>query len=255
MKAITFIAVACMSMWIANDVNAQQSGKNIQQDQGQEQAEGQQGKRGRKGRRGQRGAEGKSEEAGQGKGRGRRGGGQMLDMLLKRFDKDQNGAISLEEAPERMKQRFGKMDADGDKSISKAEIEAAFAKMQGGQNGKGQKRGKGKKGAKGEKGKGQKGKGAAGKRGREAMDFSKILEASDKDNDGMLSIDEAPERMKRAFDRIDADSSGTITSEELKSAMSKMKQRGGAKGRNKADEGKNKGPQKPKRPPMDNGGV
>lgn len=249
MKAITLIAFAVMSMWISGDANAQVEGKQAQQKQEQEQVEGQKGKRGRKGRRGQRGAKGKMEQ-GQAQGR-RRGGPQMMEMMFNRFDADKNGSISAEEAPERMQQRFDKLDTNGDKSISKEELQAAFANMRGGQ-GKG--RGEKGKGAKGQQGaKGQKGR--RGQMGRGQMDFSKMLESADKNKDGAISMDEAPERMKRSFDRIDADSSGTISKEELKAAMSKMRQRGGAKGRNKADEGKNKAPQKPKRPPMDNGGA
>lgn len=254
MKAITFIAFACMSMWIADDASAQKRNNDNKPDQEQEQVEGENGKQGRKGRRGQRGTQGQRAGETQGKGR-RRGGAQMLDKLIQRFDRDKNGSISIEEAPERLKQRFGKMDTNGDKSISKEEMTAAFANMRGGEKGKGQ-RGKGEKGGKRKGDKGAKGdKNAGGKQGRGAMDFSKLLKTADKNADGMISIEEAPERMKKGFDRIDADSSGTIDENELKAAMSKMKQRGGAKGRNKADEGKNKAPQKPKRPPMDDGGA
>ena len=244
MKAITLIAFVLMSMWISAEAIAQVQGDDAQQDQ--KQVEGKDGKRARKGQSGARGQRGEGEAPGR-----RRGGPQMMEMIFSRFDADKNGSISTEEAPRRMKQRFDKLDANGDKSISREELQSAFANMRGGERGKGKgqlgRADKGKKGAKGQKG-------GKGQMGRGQMDFSKLLETADKNKDGAISLDEAPERMKRGFDRIDADSSGTISEEELKSAMSKMRQRGGAKGRNKADEGKNKAPQKPKRPPMDDQG-
>ena len=45
------------------------------------------------------------------------------------FDADGDGKLSLEEAPERMKARFGDMDADGDGFATRAEVNAFSQKM------------------------------------------------------------------------------------------------------------------------------
>jgi Ca2+-binding EF-hand superfamily protein len=188
----------------------------------------------------------------EGQGRGQRGGAQMIEMLFNRFDADKNGSISSSEAPDRMKQRFDQLDANGDKSISKQEFETAMSKMRGQRGDKGNAgQGKAGKGKQGQGGKGNNGA-AGGKKGRRQFDPANLLKMADKNNDGEISLAEAPERMKRSFDRLDADSSGSVTAEELKAGMAKMRERGGkSKGRNKADDGKNKMPQKPKRPPFD----
>ena len=83
------------------------------------------------------------------------------------------------------------------------------------------------------------------------LDQAKLMERADTNKDGVLSLDETPDRMKKMFDRIDADSSGTVGAAELKAAFEKMKQRGGGKaiGRNKSANPENKLPKKPKRPP------
>jgi hypothetical protein len=72
------------------------------------------------------GAGGGGEGAGNAKGRSGSGG---LD--LKALDKDSDGKLSLEEAPERMKESFSKIDADGDGFIDAKELGAIRRKMQG----------------------------------------------------------------------------------------------------------------------------
>jgi RND family efflux transporter MFP subunit len=71
------------------------------------------------------GASGGGEGAGNAKGRS--GGG--LD--LKALDKDADGKLSLEEAPERMKESFSKIDADGDGFVDAKELAAVRRRMQG----------------------------------------------------------------------------------------------------------------------------
>ena len=92
------------------------------------------------------------------------------------------------------------------------------------------------------------------------MDPEKMLQFMDKNKDGVIGLDEAPERMKSRFDRLDADGSGTISSQELKSAFEKMGQ--GGKGQGGKQVGRNKSanpdatkPVKPKRPPMADDGT
>lgn len=297
MKALTFIAIAAMSMWISGTAIAQQPNQtegnpSLPQVEGNE-AAGQRGQgKGRRGGRrgmqqGQQGQQGQGQGKGQGRrgkgqqgqGQGRRGGAQMMEFLFKRFDKNQDGKISQSEAPDRMKERFGNLDTNSDKSVSKEELQAAFEKMSGqgggrgkgkgeGQNGAG--KGKGKNGAgKGQgkngagKGEGKKGAGKGQRQGQRGgmMDPEKMLQFMDKNKDGVIALDEAPEKMKSRFDRLDADGSGTITSEELTSAFEKM-QKGGKGGKDGKQIGRNKSanpeatkPVKPKRPPMADGGA
>ncbi len=236
MRTFTFIAVAVMSMWISGEANAQKPAKQTQSDN---QTDGENARQGRRGRRGQ-GQQGQARGRGQqGQVQGkkqRRGGPQMMEMLFTRFDSDKNGSISLEEAPERMKQRFEKLDANSDKSVSKEELQAAF-QMMGGEQGKGK------------KGEGKKGRG-------QMMDPAKMIQKADANKDGVISLDEAPERMKKNFDRMDADASGTVTADELKAAFEKMKRKGGgAAGRNRSANPEDKLPKQPKRPPMADKGA
>ncbi|QEG24430.1 EF-hand domain-containing protein [Mariniblastus fucicola] len=280
MRTFTFIAIATVSMWIAADANAQQNDTETdikpvpEQLEDNPAGEGQRGK-GRRGNRGRRGAQqGKGMQQGQGRRRGQgegRGSAQMMEMLFTRLDADKSGSISLDEAPDRLKDRFAKLDSNGDESVSKDEFQASFANRGEGAKGK-EGAGKGRRGGKGKEGAGKgrrggKGKDGAGKgnqqRRGQMMDPAAMIERSDANNDGSISLDEAPERLKQRFDRLDADSSGTITADELKSAFEKMKQggmrgkggKGGQVGRNKsADENATK-PVKPSRPPMDDEGA
>ena len=85
-----------------------------------------------------------------------------------------------------------------------------------------------------------------------------MLQYMDKNKDGVIGLDEAPERMKSRFDRLDTDGSGTISSEELSSAFANMGQGGkGGKqiGRNKSANPEATKPVKPKRPPMADDGA
>ncbi len=82
------------------------------------------------------------------------GRGPSMDFL----DKDKDGKISKEEAPDRMKERFAQIDTNADGYVDKAEMEKLIARFRE-MGGKG--KGKGDKG-KGDKGKGKGGKGAGG---------------------------------------------------------------------------------------------
>lgn len=232
MRNLIWIAIFSTTMWIVGDVNAQPP----KQRKGGQSQEGGFGN-------GQRGA-------GQ---RGRRGGGNTMEFLFKRFDQNQDGKISASEAPDRMKQRFDTIDTDGDQAVSRQELEAAFAKA--GQNGgRGQGKGQGKKG-------GGKGAGGKGNGNRSQIDPAALHKRMDNNGDGVIDQNEAPGRMKNRFGQIDADGSGTISVEELTSALEKMQKSGGKKGGKKGGQiGRNKSsspdatlPVKPKRPPFDEG--
>ena len=257
MRTLTFIAIAMMCMWISGEANAQQdtqaSGTKVQrQVDGQKPGKGQRGQ-GRRGNRRQGNQQGNQQRGRQ----GRAGGPQFIEMLFNRFDADKSGSISLAEAPERMKPRFANIDANGDKSVSKEELEAAFAKVGQARQGRGQagnnKNGRGKNG-KGKNGANKKAKGnnGQGQRRGQNLDAAVLIKRLDKNNDGVLSIDEAPERMKDRFDRVDADSDGSVTVDELKAVYEKLKKggNGGQFGRDKSAGPDATKPVKPKRPPM-----
>jgi len=59
-------------------------------------------------------------------------------MDLMQFDKNGDGKVGRDELPEQMQGFFDRMDANGDGSIDKAEIEAMRARFQkGGKGGSG----------------------------------------------------------------------------------------------------------------------
>lgn len=153
--------------------------------------------------------------------RGKRGGGDQNNeqaltrakMMIKRVDKDGDGAISKEEAPERMAQMFDRADKNGDGKITAEELVAAF----GARGGKKRRPQGGDK--PGEK------KGDANKPG-DAPDAEQrvkmILQRFDKNGDGELTGDEAPERLMNALDK---NGDGKVTAEELKAMPQRRKQR------------------------------
>ncbi len=89
------------------------------------------------GRRGERPERGRRPESGEA---GRRGRGRML---LERLDEDKDGKISKEEADERLKRHFERMDKNSDGFLEGQELRF-FGRPDGGPGGKGGKKGKGK---------------------------------------------------------------------------------------------------------------
>jgi Ca2+-binding EF-hand superfamily protein len=116
--------------------------------------------------------------------------------MIARNDKDGDGKISKDEAPEWMKQGFDRFDTNGDGKVDADELKASMANM-------------------GNRGAGQ--GGAGGGAGLEAR-----IKELDKNGDGKISKDEAPERMQENFDKIDTNGDGFITLEEFKAMMQKM---------------------------------
>ncbi len=54
-------------------------------------------------------------------------------MLIKRIDRDGDERLTLEEVPERMKEKFARIDTDGDSFIDQQELTAAVERMKGGE--------------------------------------------------------------------------------------------------------------------------
>ena len=113
----------------------------------------------------------------------RGGPGQGAGGMIQRLDKDGDGKISRDEAPERMAEHFDKLDKDGDGFITAEEMQAM------------QRRGR-----------------DGGEGGRQAGGLLKRL---DKDGDGKLSPDEVPEKMAEHFDKLDANGDGFVDEGEL----------------------------------------
>jgi len=137
-------------------------------------------------------------------GRGGPGGGDMAQRIMG-FDQDKDGRVTKDEVPEQMRERmFGRADANGDGAIDKEEAEKMAERMgRGGPGGQG------------------------GPGGRGGGDFVQRLMGLDRDDDGKVAKDEAPQWMQeRMFDRADANGDGFIDKQEAEK-MGEQFQRGG----------------------------
>ena len=143
--------------------------------------------------------------AGRGQGQGQRGpgapprgspGGGIEQMRQRILDMDSNddGSISLEEAPEGMRDRFADIDRDGDGQLDKPEIDQMI-----------QRRGQ---------------QGGTGERGGQPQQFNpqaikERVMASDANGDGFISREELPQQMRRRFDQMDANGDGSVEENEI----------------------------------------
>jgi hypothetical protein len=113
------------------------------------------------------------------------------EEMLKRLDKNSDGKISKDEAPERMAQNFENIDKNSDGFITQNEL-----KPPGGPGGPG-------------------GQGGQGGQGGGRPNPDEMFKRLDKNSDGKISKDEAPERMAQNFDKLDKNSDGSLTKDEL----------------------------------------
>ncbi len=122
---------------------------------------------------------------------------------LKQADTNGDGKLSKDEAPERMRENFDRIDQNGDGFIDEKEMKqvAQLLSRAGGP------------------GKGPAGAGAPGGGGI----LAGMMKQADKNGDGKLSKDEAPERMRDNFDRIDQNGDGFIDDQELQGMIGRMK--------------------------------
>jgi len=111
--------------------------------------------------------------------------------IFARYDADQDGKVSLAEYEAGRANGFKRMDADGNGSLSFAEIDAASA--------------------------------AAAQRGGPMADMMKArndaLKAADGNGDQSISADEFKAYVDAEFKKLDANSDGFLTAEEMQAGM------------------------------------
>jgi hypothetical protein len=167
-----------------------------------------------------------------GGGGGRGPGGGSMDLM--QFDSDGDGKVSKDESPEQMRSFFDRMDGNGDGFIDQDEVDAMRRRFESrdapSESDGGLRRGPDDGGERGfggggsddgpESGSGQRG-GGGGQ--RDLMQY-------DADGDGKVSMDEAPERMRGFFDRMDGNGDGFIDANELQEMRSRFSGGGGPRG-------------------------
>jgi len=136
---------------------------------------------------------------------GRRGPPDAAEMV-KRFDKNADGKLELSELPEHMQKFMGKADANADGVITVEELNAGAEKIRAEHLAKVDTDHDGKLSA-------EERKAAFEKFARER--FAKM----DKNDDGALTKDEIGDKRWAHLSVADADKSGSVTREELKTAV------------------------------------
>ena len=213
--------------WIGNEATAQQTDADGSPNLDQQIQEPQENGRDNPAAK-QRGKRGK-------RGQGRRGGPEMMKQVFTRMDKDGDGTITIDELPERLREKMPKLDANADGGCDMSEFQTAM------QNRRDKNRG----------GRAGKGKPGADERGARKRGGKKSLDRLDKDGDGKISKAEAPERMQQRFEMIDTNGDGSIDKSEQEALLKKMLERGGKGGGRDGKGGIDKQGQKPKRPGTD----
>lgn len=136
--------------------------------------------------------------------------------LFERMDANKDGFIVADEVGERGARMFERLKTDADKNedgkISREEFDATMAQRR-------RPGGEGRPGAEGRPGQRPE--------GRPGMQFSPeaMLERMDANKDGKISKEEAPERMREGFNRLDTNTDGFIDAAELKALAERFQQR------------------------------
>ncbi len=173
--------------------------------------------------------------------RGQRGGGDMGRMMqmmpvLAALDADKDGVISKSEI-NNAAAALRKLDKNGDGELDAEEMRPT--RSEGGRSRGGAPDG----GPGGERG---------GRSGGAGGMMDRIM-SQDKNQDGKLSKDEVDERMLPMFDRLDANSDGSIDKSEIEAAAARMGGSRGGRGGPGGPGGNQGGGQRPQRPSFDGG--
>ena len=197
-------------------------------------------RRGRGGPEGRRGGPGGEEGRG-GRGGPQRGGG---DSIMRALDVDGDGMLSASEISGAAT-ALATLDSDGDGELRGEELMPA----RGPRGGDGERGGRGGRGGDGERG----GRGGPGGGDMDGM-IDRVMQ-NDTDGDGMISVEEAPERMAGNFDSVDTNGDGFIDRPELEAMMENFRGRGGPRGeggpRGGGDRRGGGGGDRPRRPGAD----
>ena len=225
------VFAVAMTMCLAATVMAQPPGGQRGGERG-----GPGGERGGPG--GERGGPGGQRGGGE---RGQRGGGDMGRMMqmmpvLAALDADKDGVISRSEI-NNAAAALRKLDKNGDGELDAEEMRPT--RSEGGRSRGGAPDG----GPGGERG---------GRSGGAGGMMDRIM-SQDKNQDGKLSKDEVDERMLPMFDRLDANSDGSIDKSEIEAAAARMGGSRGGRGGPGGPGGNQGGGQRPQRPSFDGG--
>lgn len=139
------------------------------------------------------------------------------NQIMQKLDANGDGQITRNEAHGPAAEKFNQLDANGDGKVSKDELQSALTKMAGGRGDKPEGEGNKEFGANKEKGETAT-KESAKDKGRMKQMMAQ-LEKADKNGDGKISRDEAPQQVQGAFDRLDSNGDGAIDKSELGKTM------------------------------------
>ena len=137
-------------------------------------------------------------------GPGGRGGPGALTERIRGWDANDDGLVARSEVPEPMRDRFDRMDENGDGVLEADEIESLPARL-----GPGSGRG------------GRRGRAARGRRGMQGDPLAR-LRSFDANGDGRITREEIPEQAGGMFDRVDANGDDVITEDELNAMAGRM---------------------------------
>ncbi len=124
------------------------------------------------------------------------------------WDANDDGLVARSEVPEPMRDRFDRMDENGDGVLEAAEIESLQARMGPGRGGRSSRGG-------------IDGRGGRGTRG----DPIARLRSFDANGVGRITRDEIPEQAGGMFDLVDTNGDDVITADELKAMAGQMRSR------------------------------
>jgi Ca2+-binding EF-hand superfamily protein len=157
---------------------------------------------------GRRGAEGRGDRQGPPEGRGG-ARGRPMPPIMTAIDANQDGEISAEEISG-ASAALKALDRDGDGKLSMEEWRRPSPEAM-------------------------------------AAEFVKRLMQSDKDGDGKVSKEEAPERMQRAFDKVDTNADGAVDQAEAEAMAKRFQGGAGGRGRGRGEGEGGVGGERPQR--------